>query len=235
MWHAHTPSSGSNEPGPPRAPSGPAAPGLSKRGDSESLPAGGPLQWPGHGPSLSLRLGRAQTEPRPGPGGLGTLNLKEPQRPRLRPRARGPGPSVPPPAGIPTTGGPGPRPSQPPPASAPLWHWQGRAAGGAAAAAARRRASGGGCPSTTSSSGLSRLLAMWETPFSAHFRRSTPDGRRCRPKGRGSRCEAARAATPSRFGGQVREDVLKCTIAPGFGREGDPSPPSFSPRFIPPG
>ncbi len=70
--------------------------------------------------------------------------------------------------------------------------------------------------------------AVWETPFSAHFRRSTPDGRRCRgPKGRGSRCEAARAAI--RFGGQVREDVLKCTIAPGFGREGDPSSPSFSP------
>ena len=69
---------------------------------------------------------------------------------------------------------------------------------------------------------------MWETPFSAHLRRSSPDDRRCRgPKGRGSRCEAARAA--SRFGGQVREDVLKCTIAPGFGREGDPSSPSFSP------
>ena len=74
---------------------------------------------------------------------------------------------------------------------------------------------------------------MWETPFSAHFRRSTPDGRRCRgPKGRGSRCEAARAAI--RFGGQVREDVLKCTIAPGFGREGDPSSPSFSPYLSPP-
>jgi hypothetical protein len=70
--------------------------------------------------------------------------------------------------------------------------------------------------------------AAWETPLSAHFRRSTPDGRRCRgPKGRGSRCEAARAA--SRFGGQFREDVLKCTTAPGFGREGDPSSPSFSP------
>ena len=71
-------------------------------------------------------------------------------------------------------------------------------------------------------------FTVWETPFSAHFRRSTPDGRRCRgPKGRGSRCEAARAAI--RFGGQFREDVLKCTIAPGFGREGDPSSPSFSP------
>ena len=70
--------------------------------------------------------------------------------------------------------------------------------------------------------------AVWETPFSAHLRRSTPDGRRCRgPKGRGSRCEAARAAI--RFGGQVREYVLKCTIAPGFDREGDPSSPSFSP------
>ena len=69
---------------------------------------------------------------------------------------------------------------------------------------------------------------VWETPFSAHLRRSRPDGRRCRgPKGRGSRCEAARAAI--RFGGQVREDVLKCTIAPGFGRKGDPSSPSFSP------
>ena len=32
------------------------------------------------------------------------------------------------------------------------------------------------------------------------------------PKGRGSRCEAARAAI--RVWGQVREDVLKCTIAP---------------------
>ena len=70
--------------------------------------------------------------------------------------------------------------------------------------------------------------AVWETPFSAHLRRSRPDGPRCRgPKGRGSRCEAARAAI--RFGGQVREDVLKCTIAPGFGRKGDPSSPSFSP------
>jgi hypothetical protein len=79
----------------------------------------------------------------------------------------------------------------------------------------------------------SRCQAVWETPFSAHFRRSRPDGRRCRgPKGRGSRCEAARAAI--RFGGQVREDVLKCTIAPGFGREGDPSCPSFSPYLSPP-
>jgi hypothetical protein len=70
--------------------------------------------------------------------------------------------------------------------------------------------------------------AVWETPFSAHLRRSRPDGRRCRgPKGRGSRCEAARAAI--RFGGQFMEDVLKCTIAPGFRREGDPSSPSFSP------
>ena len=73
-----------------------------------------------------------------------------------------------------------------------------------------------------------RASTVWETPFSAHLRRSTPDGRRCRgPKGRGSRCEAARAAI--RFWGQVREYVLKCTIAPGFDREGDPSSPSFSP------
>ncbi len=41
---------------------------------------------------------------------------------------------------------------------------------------------------------------------------------RCRgPKGRGSRCEAARAAI--RSGGQVRQDVLKCTVAPGLGRK----------------
>ena len=74
------------------------------------------------------------------------------------------------------------------------------------------------------------MQAVWETPFSAHLRRSRPDGRRCRgPKGRGSRCEAARAAI--RFGGLrlFMEDVLKCTIAPGFRREGDPSSPSFSP------
>jgi hypothetical protein len=77
-----------------------------------------------------------------------------------------------------------------------------------------------------------------ETPFSAHFRRSTrPDGRRCRgPKGRGSRCEAARAAI--RFGGQVRGDVLKCTMlvapgpGPGFGREGDASSPLLFPLHI---
>ncbi len=35
------------------------------------------------------------------------------------------------------------------------------------------------------------------------------------------RCEAARAAI--RFGGLVREDVLKCTIAPGFGPKETPS------------
>ena len=61
----------------------------------------------------------------------------------------------------------------------------------------------------------------------------------CRgPKGRGSRCEAARAAI--RFGGSVRPDVLKRTIAPGIGPKGtwaqshcplcfpppSPSPPS---------
>ena len=46
----------------------------------------------------------------------------------------------------------------------------------------------------------------------------------CRgPKGRGSRCEAARAAI--RFGGLVRdsEDVLKCTIAPVFDPKETPS------------
>ena len=64
-------------------------------------------------------------------------------------------------------------------------------------------------------------FTVWETPSSSHFRRSTPDGRCCRgPKGRGSRCEAARAAI--RFGGQAREDVLKCTIAPGICPEGGP-------------
>jgi hypothetical protein len=69
--------------------------------------------------------------------------------------------------------------------------------------------------------GVTQSLTVWETPFSAHLRRSRPDGRRCRgPKGRGSRCEAARAAI--RFGGQVREDVLKCTIAPGFCPKGGP-------------
>jgi hypothetical protein len=79
---------------------------------------------------------------------------------------------------------------------------------------------------------IPEFFSVWETPFSAHFRRSTPDGRRCRgPKGRGSRCEAARAAI--RFGGQVREDVLKCTIAPRFGRKGDPSSPSFSLAYPP--
>jgi hypothetical protein len=64
-------------------------------------------------------------------------------------------------------------------------------------------------------------------------RRRGPKGRARRgPKGRGSRCAAARAAI--RFGGQVGEGVLKCTIAPGFGRIGDPSSPSFSPYLSPP-
>ena len=62
--------------------------------------------------------------------------------------------------------------------------------------------------------------AVWRTKRStekSRFRAS--DG--CRgPKGRGSRCEAARAAI--RFGGHVREDVLKCTIAPGFRPKGGP-------------
>jgi hypothetical protein len=49
----------------------------------------------------------------------------------------------------------------------------------------------------------------------------------CRgPKGRGSRCEAARAAI--RFGGLVTEDVLKCTIAPEFGPKETPSSASFA-------
>ena len=63
--------------------------------------------------------------------------------------------------------------------------------------------------------------------FSGKLRNFAPTWGCRGPKGRGSRCEAARAAI--RFGGQVREDVLKCTIAPGFDREGDPSSPSFSP------
>ena len=61
---------------------------------------------------------------------------------------------------------------------------------------------------------------MWRTKRSTEKSRFRPsDG--CRgPKGRGSRCEAARAAI--RFGGQAREDVLKCTIAPGICPEGGP-------------
>ena len=66
----------------------------------------------------------------------------------------------------------------------------------------------------------SDIATVWRTKRStekSRFRAS--DG--CRgPKGRGSRCEAARAAI--RFGGQVREDVLKCTIAPGFCPKGGP-------------
>ena len=61
---------------------------------------------------------------------------------------------------------------------------------------------------------------VWRSKRSTEKSRFRPsDG--CRgPKGRGSRCEAARAAI--RFGGQVREDVLKCTIAPGFCPKGGP-------------
>ena len=85
---------------------------------------------------------------------------------------------------------------------------------------------------------------MWRTKRSTEKSRFRPsDG--CRgPKGRGSRCEAARAAI--RFGGQVREDVLKCTIAPGFCPKGGPevglislfflslSPPLSLPAPLPP-
>ena len=75
------------------------------------------------------------------------------------------------------------------------------------------------------------VWSVWRTKRStekSRFRAS--DG--CRgPKGRGSRCEAARAAI--RFGGQVREDVLKCTIAPGFGRKPRGRAGSFSPLFPP--
>ena len=72
---------------------------------------------------------------------------------------------------------------------------------------------------------------VWRTKRSTEKSRFRPsDG--CRgPKGRGSRCEAARAAI--RFGGQVREDVLKCTIAPGFGRKQRGRAGSFSPLFPP--
>jgi hypothetical protein len=44
---------------------------------------------------------------------------------------------------------------------------------------------------------------------------------------------AKRLAQRFVFGGQVREDVLKCTIAPGFGRKGDPNSPSFSLAYPP--
>ena len=71
---------------------------------------------------------------------------------------------------------------------------------------------------------------MWRPKFQGKLRNfAAPWG--CRgPKGRGSRCEAARAAI--RFGGLVGEDVLKCTIAPGIGPKETPSSASFSSLFL---
>ncbi len=91
------------------------------------------------------------------------------------------------------------------------------------------------------------VQSVWRTKRSTEKSRFRPsDG--CRgPRGLGSLCEAARAAI--RFGGQVSEDVLKCTIySPGIspkkGTRGWPhfpllsrclSPPlsPFPPRFPP--
>jgi hypothetical protein len=64
-------------------------------------------------------------------------------------------------------------------------------------------------------------LSVWRPSFSGKLRNFAATGDCRGPKGRGSRREAARAAI--RFGGLVREDVLKCTIAPGFGPKETPS------------
>ena len=54
-------------------------------------------------------------------------------------------------------------------------------------------------------------------------------GRPALPRPEGPRQSLRSGSRSDSFWGQVREDVLKCTIAPGFGRKGDPSSPSFSP------
>ena len=84
---------------------------------------------------------------------------------------------------------------------------------------------------TTSSSQRSQLHCICSVATKifreiAQFQGPPPWLGGCRgPKGRGSRCEAARAAI--RFGGLAGQDVLKCTIAPRFGRKQGAEPAPF--------